>query len=35
MYLVVPPLFYVNFDCGFLFFFFFEVYVAAIRDLKM
>ena len=21
MYLVVPPLFYVNFDCGFLFFF--------------
>ena len=23
MYLVVPPLFYVNFDCGFLFFFFF------------
>ena len=34
MYLVVPPLFYVNFDCGFLFFFF-EVYVAAIRDLEI
>ena len=33
MYLVDLQLFYLNFDCGFLFFF--EVYVAAIRDLEM